>query len=158
RSLGARAAQCDLTSPGAVDALAAAAAPIDVVVHSAGVGLYGPLAGVDRERLERVVGLNVTAPIALTAALRPGMLERRRGHIVLLGSIAGRVGRGREAVYAATKGAVSIFADSLRAELRGSGIGVLLVTAGPVDTEFFERRGAPYDRAWPRPVSPAQVA
>jgi short-subunit dehydrogenase len=86
------------------------------------------------------------------------MLERDRGHVVLVGSIVGRVGRGNEAPYAATKAAVSVFADSLRGELRGTGVGVLLVTPGPVDTAFYENRGSAYDRRRPRPVAPERVA
>jgi len=158
RSLGARPVRCDLTEPGAIGELAQAAGPVDVLVHAAGAGQYGRFVDVHPLQLEQLVALNVTAPMALTAALLPGMLQRGTGHVVLVGSIAGRLGRGRESVYAATKGAVALFADSLRAELAGTNIGVLLVTPGPVDTPFFARRGAPYDRAWPRPVSAARVA
>ncbi len=158
RSLSARVVRCDLTSPGAVAELVSTAGAVDVVVHSAGAGLYGPVAGVDADQVAELVALNVTVPLALTAALLPGMIERKRGQVVLLGSIAGRVGRGREAVYAATKGAVALFADSLRSELRGSGVQVLLVTPGPVGTRFFERRGAAYDRTWPRPLRVQRVA
>src|SRR5262249_56152609 len=118
----------------------------------------GAAAELSAAEVERLVALNVTAPIALTAALLPGMLERRRGHVVLVGSIAGRLGRGREALYSATKAAVSVFGDSLRAEVRGSGVGVLVVTPGAVATRFFERRGVPYDRSWPRPVAPDRLA
>lgn len=157
-SVTARTIERDLTEPGAVVVLAEEAGPVDVVVHSAGLGLYGAVAGLDTGRLEQLVRLNVTVPLTLTAALLPGMLERKRGCVVLVGSIAGRVGRGREAAYAATKGAVSLFADSLRSELLGTGVGVVLVTPGPVATGFFERRGVPYDRTWPRPVRPGRVA
>ena len=155
---GGRALPADLTAPGAVAALAAAAGDVDVVVHAAGVGQFGPAVSVTPAELERLVALNVTAPIALTTALLPGMLERHRGCVVFVGSIVGRLGRKRESVYAATKAAVSIYADSLRAELRHTGVGVLLVTPGPVATGFFERRGTPYERTWPRPVPAERVA
>jgi short-subunit dehydrogenase len=153
-----RAVRADLVSRDDVERLAAEATGVDVVVHAAGEGAYGPAAELSTADVERLVALNVTAPVALTAALLPPMLERGRGHVVVVGSIAGRVGRGHEALYAATKAAVSVFGDSLRAELRGTGVGVLVVTPGPVGTRFFERRGVPYDRAWPRPVAPEQVA
>jgi short-subunit dehydrogenase len=155
---GGRALPADLTEPDERDGLVRQAGPVDVVVHAAGEGHLGVCAKLAPERLEHLVALNVTAPIELTDALLPGMLERGRGHIVFVGSIAGRVGRGREAAYAATKGAVSVFADSLRAEVRGTGIEVLLVTPGAVATRFFEHRGTPYDRRWPRPVSAERVA
>lgn len=155
---GGRAVPADLTEAGAAAALVAEAGPVDVLVHAAGEGHLGVCATMSPERLAHLVALNVTAPIELTDALLPGMLARGRGHIAFIGSIAGRVGRGREAAYAATKGAVSVFADSLRAELRGTGVQVLLVTPGAVATRFFERRGTPYDRRWPRPVPAERVA
>lgn len=152
----------DLTNAGAASELAtrtlAARGHVDVLVNAAGAGLYGPVVELAPADVERLVALNVIAPIELTSALLPGMLEHLRGHIVLIGSIAGRVGRAREATYAATKAAVSIFSDSLRAELAGSGVSVSLVTPGVVDTRFFARRGVPYDRAWPRPVPAEAVA
>lgn len=153
-----RAIPAELTRSEEVARLAGEAGPVDIVVHAAGAGLYGPAAGVDPVTLERLLALNVAAPISLTAALLPSMLDAGRGHIVFVGSIAGRLGRGREAAYAATKAAVSVFGDSLRAELHGTGIGVLVVTPGPVATGFFDRRGAAYDRRRPRPIRPEQVA
>lgn len=157
-STGGRAVPADLTQPDEIASLVERVGPVDVLVHAAGEGHLGVCAKLAPARLEHLVALNVTAPIELTDALLPGMLERGRGHIVFVGSIAGRVGRGREAAYAATKGAVSVFADSLRAELRGTGVEVLLVTPGAVATGFFERRGTPYDRRWPRPVPAERVA
>jgi short-subunit dehydrogenase len=155
---GARAVRADLTDRADVERLAAEAGEVDVVVHAAGAGQYGQAVELSPADVERLVALNVTAPVLLTAALLPGMVERRRGHVVFVGSIAGRVGRAREALYAATKAGISVFGDSLQAELRGSGVSVLVVTPGPVATRFFERRGVPYDRRWPRPIAAGRVA
>jgi short-subunit dehydrogenase len=152
----------DLALPGNATVLASRALDVsnrvDVVVHAAGEGRYGSAASLDPDELQRLVAVNVTSVIELSCALLPGMLERRSGHIVTIGSVAGRLGHQQEAAYAATKAAVSVFSDSLAEELRGTGVSVSLITPGVVDTAFFERRGAAYDRTWPRPVPPEAVA
>jgi short-subunit dehydrogenase len=145
----------DLSRPGAGARVAAEAGPVDVLVNCAGVGHYGPVREADTARLFAV---NVLAPIELTQALLPGMRERGRGHIVNVGSIVGHVSRPNEAVYAGTKAALAIFTESLRAELRGSGVSASLVTPVAVETDFFARRGAPYRRRWPKPVPPERIA
>jgi short-subunit dehydrogenase len=86
------------------------------------------------------------------------MIARRRGHVVTIGSIAGRVGAPFEALYSATKFAQVGLTEALSVELSSSGVGVSMVNPGPVETEFFEARGHAYDRARPRPVPAAQVA
>jgi len=157
-----RALPCDLAGPGAAQWLAVQALSVhgrvDVVVNCAGAGLHGPLASVDPDEVARVVASNLVAPIELTRALLPPMLERRSGHVVNVGSIVGHVGHGGEAVYAATKAGLAVFSESLRVELRDTGVSVSLVSPGVVDTGFFDRRGAVYDRRWPRPIPPARVA
>ena len=130
--------------------------PVDVLVNNAGIGWAGPTA--ETADVERLVAVNLVAPILLARALLPGMLERGRGHVVNVASIAGFVGPREEAVYAATKGGLIAFSESLRYELRGTGVGVTLVAPGVIATEFFERRGAPYARRWPRPIPPERVA
>jgi short-subunit dehydrogenase len=153
---------CDLSRPGAAARLAEEALAlhgrVDVLVNAAGVGLSGSLAVVDLAAVERLLAINVTAPIELTCALLPGMLERSRGHVVNIGSVVSHVGRSREAVYAASKAALALFSESLRYELRGTGVSASLISPGAVDTPFFERRGAPYDRRWPTPISAERVA
>jgi len=145
----------DLSLPGAAARLAAEAGPVDVLVNCAGVGQYGPVHEADAAKLFAV---NVLAPIELTQALLPGMRERGRGHVVNVGSIVGHVGRPNEAVYASTKAALAVFTESLRAELRGTGVSASLITPTAVDTDFFARRGAPYGRRWPKPLPPARIA
>ena len=151
----------DLATPGGAKRLAAAAleahGQVDVLVNAAGNGLYGPVAELETDDLEELVRVNLVAPIELTSALLPAMLARRSGHVVNVGSVSGRLGRRNEAAYAATKAALSVFSESLRDELTGTGVDVSLVTLCVVDTRFFERRGAPYDRRWPRPI-PVETA
>src|SRR6266511_4210586 len=107
---------------------------------------------------ERLVTLNLVAPVRLTRLLLPGMLERGGGHLVYVTSIAGATGVAREAVYAATKAGLATFADSVREEVAGSGVTVSVVVPGVVDTPFFDRRGSAYDRSWPAPIPAQRVA
>jgi short-subunit dehydrogenase len=154
--------EADLARPEETQRLAAEAAepfgPIDVLVNNAGAGWSGRLGELPAQDAERLVLVNLLAPILLTRALLPGMLERGRGQIVNIASIAGHVGAKGEAVYAGTKGGLVIFSESLRQELAATPLGVSVVSPGVVDTPFFERRGAPYSRGRPRPVPADAIA
>jgi short-subunit dehydrogenase len=86
------------------------------------------------------------------------MAERGRGHVVNIGSIAGAAGGRGEAVYAACKAGLAGFTEALRQEHASGPIDFSLIVPGAVATAFFERRGTPYDRAFPRPVNPGRVA
>lgn len=131
------------------------ASRVDVLINNAGVGWAGNLSAMAGEDVTRLVNVNLVAPVQLTRMLAPGMAERGMGHVVQVSSIAGATGVGDEAVYSATKAGLDTFADAARQELAGTGVGVSLVVPGVVDTAFFDTRGVPYDRRWPRPV-PAQ--
>ena len=132
--------------------------PVDILVNCAGSGRYGPLAEHGAEDIDRLLDVNVRAPIALTKAVLPGMRQRGRGRVVNVASIAGRLGVPNETVYSASKGALAVFSRALDAELAGTDVGVTVVLPGVVQSSFFERRGAPYDRTWPRPLPPERVA
>lgn len=128
------------------------AGPLDVFICNAGRGWAGSFAEMPVDRLDEVLSVNLRAPIRLTRALLPAMLERRRGHLVFVGSIAGRLGVGHEAAYAAAKAGLDVFAESVRQELAGTPIRVTMVVPAVVDTPFFDRRGRSYDRRRPRPI------
>jgi len=152
----------DLLKPGVAqlirELLAAQGAEPQFVVNNAGFGLPGPFASSDPAELESLIRVNVTAVVLLTRALLPAMVEAGMGHVVNVASIAGHVGVQGEAVYAATKGALITFGESLRYELRASGVGVTTVSPGIIATRFFEREGLPYTRRFPRPLPPERVA
>jgi uncharacterized protein len=158
-STGGACLAVDLGADGATDRVADwAAGAVDVLVCNAGLGWAGSLVDMPPADVDRLVTVNVLATLRLARRLLPGMVQRRRGHLVLVSSIAGCMGVAEEAVYAATKAALRTFADSVRYELAGSGVGVSVVVPGVVDTAFFDRRGTPYPRRRPRPVPPDEVA
>jgi short-subunit dehydrogenase len=147
----------DLADPGEVARLAKVAGAVDLAVCNAGIGWAGDLSRMSAQDVSRMVAVNLTAPMELTRLLLPAMVERGSGRLVYVTSIAGRLGVAGEAVYGATKAGLERFAESLRMELRGTGVGVTVFVPGIVDTPFFTRRGVPYPRGGPRPV-PANVA
>jgi short-subunit dehydrogenase len=152
----------DLADPSEVERAAAeslaVAGRVDVLINNAGEGWAGKFADINPLRAELLVRTNLLAPIRLTRALIPGMLERKSGYIVNVASIAGHVGVRGEVVYAATKAGLIGFSESLRYELAGTGVGVTVVSPGVVRTAFFERAGRPYTRRFPRLLDPDRVA
>jgi short-subunit dehydrogenase len=148
----------DLAQPHAARQLAARAGAVDILVANAGTGFAGDFATMDEELPARLISANLTAHVELTRLLLPAMLARGRGHLVFVTSIAGRLGVAGEAVYAATKAGLDVFAESLRLELRGTGVRVSVLVPGVVDTPFFARRGRPYGRRRPAPVSAEAAA
>jgi len=152
----------DLAEPGAAWRLAERARMyrVDLLVANAVSGYAGDLSTMDGTKIAGLIAANLTAPIELTRALLPAMLERGRGGLFYVASIAGRTGVAGEAVYAATKAGLDTFATSLRQELTGKGVEVGVLVPGVIATAFFERRGRPYGRMRPRllPVEPAADA
>jgi short-subunit dehydrogenase len=152
----------DLAEPEGPAKLAAAALDvagrIDLLVLNAGIGWAGPTQDMTGAAAADLVQVNLLAPIELTRLLLPAMTKQGRGHIVFVSSIAGATAVRNEAVYAATKAGLSCFADSLRYELAGTGVGVSVVNPGVVNTAFFTSRGSKYDRARPAPIPADRVA
>jgi short-subunit dehydrogenase len=148
----------ELTDAEQLAELADWASGVDVVVANAGVGWAGRVVDMPLAKVDELIAVNLTAPVRLARLLLPHLLARGRGHLVFVTSIAGSMGVAEEAVYSAAKAGLRAFADSVRLEVAGTGVGVSVVAPGVVSTEFFARRGRPYDRATPRPIPASQVA
>ncbi|HEY0780793.1 MAG TPA: SDR family oxidoreductase [Gemmatirosa sp.] len=112
---------------------------VDVLVHNAGVGVLKPLLALTPDEWHRMIDVNVNALYHVTRAVLPGMVARERGHVVLVGSIAGRSAFVGGAAYAASKAFGMSFAESLLMEVRDAGVKVSVVSPGSVKTGFSGR-------------------
>ncbi len=140
--LGGTAHPTDLSDRTAVAGLVArveaAAGPIDVLVNNAGLGDPGLFTEQTDAHDEATVAVNLLAPMSLSRQVIPGMIERGRGHIVNVSSLAGVVVFPGLVTYSTTKAALSQFTAGLRADLRGLPVGTTLVELGPVPTDMLD--------------------
>jgi NADP-dependent 3-hydroxy acid dehydrogenase YdfG len=115
-----------------------AGAPIDVLVNNAGVlPARVPFQDLDMAAVDTMLDVNLKAPIRLTRALLPGMIARRLGHLVYIGSSAGQAAFPSMSVYGTSKAGLSMFCDNLRLDLLGTGIRVSEVAPGRVQTRLY---------------------
>jgi NADP-dependent 3-hydroxy acid dehydrogenase YdfG len=105
---------------------------VDILVNNAGASWFRPLASSPPDEVIGLLETNLVGAILLTRAVLPGMLERRRGSVISVGSLSGRVAM--EPVYSASKYGVRGFSLALRRQLAGSGVSVSLVSPGNIDT------------------------
>ena len=108
---------------------------VSILCNNAGIATFGPVSGLDPAYERAQVELNAVAVHDLTLAVLPQMVERRSGAILNVGSAAGNMPIPNNATYAATKAFVNTFSESLRGELKGTGVNVTLLAPGPVRTE-----------------------
>jgi short-subunit dehydrogenase len=108
----------------------AVAAEVDVLVANAALPASGKLTELDQGEIDRMLDVNLRAPIMLTRALVPSMSARGRGHLVFVSSLSGRAASPASSMYSATKFGLRGFALALRQDLRGAGVGVSLVSPG----------------------------
>jgi uncharacterized protein len=114
----------------------------EVLVNSAGYGLVGAAATLPRDEQLGIIDLNIRALADLTLRVLPGMIERRSGGIINLGSLASYLPGPNMALYFASKAFVRSFSEALFEEVRGTGVTVTCVSPGPVATRFLARSGA----------------
>lgn len=109
---------------------------ISVLCNNAGIATFGPVSELDPAYERAQVELNAVAVHDLTLAVLPGMIARQSGAILMVGSAAGNMPIPNNATYAASKAFVNTFSESLRGELKGTGVNVTLLAPGPVRTEI----------------------
>lgn len=112
---------------------------IDIWVNNAGYGVFSSFTDTTLEDIQGMMDVNYLGTVRCTRAILPYMLERKRGHIINVASVAGKLATPKSSGYAASKFAVIGFTQSLRQELKGSGVSVSAVNPGPVRTPFFNR-------------------
>ncbi len=127
---GARTLAVDLSEPAEVDRLIAQAGAIDILIANAALPAAGRLESFTMVEIDRALGVNLRAPIALAHALAPTMVQRGRGHLLFMSSLAGKSATPGTGIYNATKFGLRGFASALRADLHGSGVGVSAVFPG----------------------------
>jgi hypothetical protein len=133
----------DLAQPGAAGDLAAELSrrglEIDILVNNAGMIVYGEFSRTSWEDEQQMIGVNLMALTQLTKLLLPGMLARREGKILNVGSVGSFAPSPLNAVYSATKAYVLSLSEALAEEVRGSGVSVMALCPGVVRTELQTR-------------------
>jgi NAD(P)-dependent dehydrogenase (short-subunit alcohol dehydrogenase family) len=138
--LGCRTLALDVTDE---DSMAAAVAAVEdahgsvgALVNNAGFAVSGAIEAVSVDQLRAEFETNVFGYVRMAQLVLPGMRRARRGRIVNVSSVAGRVTMPAAGAYAASKYAVEAISDALRFEVRGFGVQVVLIEPGPIRTEF----------------------
>jgi len=126
----------------AADELSAKFGPIDVLFANAGVGATTHAKDLDAKQVASVVDVNVIGVVNSVTAVIPGMVERHRGQLVAISSLAAYRGLPKSAAYCASKAAVSAFFESLRLDLHGSGVDVTIIHPGFIKTPLTAGRQA----------------
>lgn len=155
----------DLNDPGGHVPLAQSATAllggIDLLINNAGVSSFGEFARANPAEIDDLVNTNILAPLLLTRAVLPAMLESGKGRIVNVGSIFGSIGFPHFAAYSASKFALRGFSEALRRELAGSGVGVTYVaprtTRTALNSDTLYRLSAASGTAIDEPAAVAAV-
>ena len=133
--------RCDLTQPSeitrALAAMQTRCGPIDILVNNAGIAYYGPTQLMTAAQWDRLLGVNLLAPIQITRELLPVLLARPEAHVLNVCSISGLVAGGRFAAYHTSKFGLIGFTAALRAEYGRHGLGVSALCPGPVLTSLY---------------------
>jgi short-subunit dehydrogenase len=135
-------APADLDDPAAVRELAEAHQDVDILVSNAGLSSSGVIDTWTEEQIDRALNVNLRSAIVLTRMLVPQMVDRGRGHVVFMSSLAGKSPTAGSSLYNATKFGLRGFAGAMRAELHGTGVGVSAIFPGFIrDAGMFHVTG-----------------
>jgi len=144
--------RCDVSEraqiDASIDAILERWGHLDLLVNNAGVAYYGPTYHMTTEQWDRLLAVNLLAPVHFVQRLLPSLMGRPEAHIVNVASICGLVGVGRLTAYSTTKFGLVGLSEALRAELRRRYVGVTAVCPGLVDTQLME--STEYGRKAPR--------
>ncbi len=136
---GGAAHPCDLGDLGALPALVEQVGAVDLLVNNAGVSGVGWYLDRTDAEIDQVMTVNLLAPMKLCRLILPGMVERRRGHVVNMSSMASVLAPPGLTAYGASKAGLSHFSAGLRADLRDEPVGVTTVTLGSVTTDMDDQ-------------------
>ena len=138
----ARVLVCDVADREQVDACVASALEhfggIDILVNNAGYGHHRSFLEWNVADMERMLRVNFLGTLYFTKALLPQMVERGKGWLIFIASVAGRIASPEESAYAASKFAMVGLAEALSLEVEGAGVHVLTVCPGAIRTPFFD--------------------
>jgi 2-hydroxycyclohexanecarboxyl-CoA dehydrogenase len=121
----------------AVESVASQLGTVDVLVNCAGWDALMPFLDTDEALWERLLDINLKGPMRLAHAVLPGMVEKKWGRVINIGSDAGRVGSMQESVYSGAKGGLIAFTKTLAREFARHSITANTVCPGPTDTPGF---------------------
>jgi len=110
---------------------------VDILVNNAGISVHKNAARTTVNEIEQLMAVNFFAPVYLSMAALPGMLERRDGSIVNVTSVAGYIPNPGESAYGASKAALSRWSHGLAVDLDGTGVHVGVLSPGPINTEIW---------------------
>ncbi|MGY5808645.1 SDR family oxidoreductase [Rhizobium sp. LEGMi198b] len=111
---------------------------VDILINNAGIlSTRASFQEIDPDEIDAMIDVNLKAPMRLTRAVVSGMVERRRGHLIFIGSIAGRAAFPNSSAYGASKAGLSLFCDNLRLDLLGTSVRVSEIVPGRVETSLY---------------------
>ena len=146
RNVNAVAATADVRDAKAVreaaDRFRSELGPIDVLIANAGIGTSDHAVRLTPEHAANVIGINVLGAVNSVAAVLPEMVERNHGRLVAISSLAAYRGLAKSAAYCASKAALSAYFESLRIDLRHTGVGVTIIHPGFIKTALTAGREA----------------